>query len=204
MCSVEVLLFFSGYARCLGNFSWCNVYQTESQRYGCEVGTVSGQILADPANRNQPLPMHFSPSLLPGPTHRSPGTPTLRQPGELLIPQNSLFCFDLGRLEEDIFRGWPASPCLSSPQRGSGSAPVSPSEPDECWAGELICHEGTSASVYWGQGWRRKRHTPPALPNSPPTCLPGLLLIWAVAFLPNKDLSTFCVPIGFHGFDVKC
>ena len=75
MCSAEVLLFFSGYACCLGNFSWCNVYQTESQRYGCEVGTVSGQILADPANRNQPLPMHFSPSLLPRPTLILPRDP---------------------------------------------------------------------------------------------------------------------------------
>ena len=91
MCSAEVLLFLSGYACCLGNYSWCNKYQMESQRYGCEVGSVSGQILADSANRNQPLPMHVSPSLLPCPTLILPRDSHLRQPGELLIPKDYPF-----------------------------------------------------------------------------------------------------------------
>ena len=122
------------------------------------------QILQIGINHSQcasPLPSY------PAPPSYFPGTPTSDNLGNCLFPKIIPFCFDTGRLEEETFRGWPASPCLLSPQRGSGSASVSLSDLwwVLSWGADLPLKEQVSV-VYWGQGGRWKRHTPPALPNT--------------------------------------
>ena len=109
---------------------------------GCEVGGGPGQTLADSAIRKQPLPVCFSPFLpIPHP-HTPQGPAPSENLGNCSFPKTVPLCFGIGGCEEEIFRGWPASPCLLSPQRGSSSAPMSLiTTSDKCWAGEVICHE---------------------------------------------------------------
>lgn len=155
---------------------------------GCEVGNVSGYMLA--------LQLGISSSsLLPPPSYPTRESHPQRTLGIALFQRPSIsLCFGIRGRGKELLRGWPASHLLS-PQRGSSSAPMSPN--DLCWVlgcrgWGVICTHATRS------GWEKEKvQCASPLPRASPTYNPGLLLIWAVISLPQRDSPTFCLPTGF-------